>query len=116
MNAVMPTYGHPTVSFERGEGAYLFDTEGRRYLDFAAGIAVNSLGHSHPHLVAALQSQAERLWHVSNLYNIPDQVRMAERLCDLSFAEAVFFCNSDAEGHCFSQRFQTIQKVNRTSQ
>lgn len=97
MNAVMPTYGHPTVSFERGEGAYLFDTEGRRYLDFAAGIAVNSLGHSHPHLVAALQSQAERLWHVSNLYNIPDQVRMAERLCELSFAEAVFFCNSGTE-------------------
>lgn len=97
MNAVMPTYGHPTVSFEKGEGAYLIDTEGRRYLDFAAGIAVNSLGHGHPHLVAALQSQAERLWHVSNLYNIPDQVRMAERLCALSFAEAVFFCNSGTE-------------------
>ena len=97
MNAVMPTYGHPTVSFEKGEGAYLFDTEGRRYLDFAAGIAVNSLGHSHPHQVAALKDQAERLWHVSNLYNIPDQVRMAERLCDLSFADAVFFCNSGTE-------------------
>lgn len=97
MNAVMPTYGHPTVSFEKGEGAYLFDTEGRRYLDFAAGIAVNSLGHSHPHLVAALTDQAARLWHVSNLYNIPDQVRMAERLCALSFADAVFFCNSGTE-------------------
>lgn len=97
MNAVMPTYGHPTVSFEKGEGAYLFDTDGRRYLDFAAGIAVNSLGHSHPHLVAALTDQAARLWHVSNLYNIPDQVRMAERLCALSFADAVFFCNSGTE-------------------
>ncbi|MBT5572470.1 MAG: aspartate aminotransferase family protein [Alphaproteobacteria bacterium] len=97
MNAVMPTYGHPTVSFEKGEGAYLFDTEGRRYLDFAAGIAVNSLGHSHPHLVAALKDQAERLWHVSNLYNIPDQVRLAERLCGMSFADAVFFCNSGTE-------------------
>ena len=97
MNAVMPTYGHPTVSFEKGEGAYLFDTEGRRYLDFAAGIAVNSLGHSHPHLVAALKDQAERLWHVSNLYNIPNQVRLAERLCELSFADAVFFCNSGTE-------------------
>lgn len=97
MNAVMPTYGHPTVSFEKGEGAYLFDTEGRRYLDFAAGIAVNSLGHSHPHLVAALTDQAARLWHVSNLYNIPDQVRLAERLCALSFADAVFFCNSGTE-------------------
>ena len=97
MNAVMPTYGHPTVSFEKGEGAYLFDTEGHRYLDFAAGIAVNSIGHSHPHLVMALKDQAERLWHVSNLYNIPDQVRMAERLCALSFANAVFFCNSGTE-------------------
>lgn len=97
MNAVMSTYGHPTVSFEKGEGAYLFDTEGRRYLDFAAGIAVNSLGHSHPHLVAALTEQAKRLWHVSNLYNIPDQVRLAERLCGMSFADAVFFCNSGTE-------------------
>jgi acetylornithine/N-succinyldiaminopimelate aminotransferase len=97
MNAVMSTYGHPTVSFEKGEGAYLFDTEGRRYLDFAAGIAVNSLGHSHPHLVAALTEQGKRLWHVSNLYNIPDQVRLAERLCEMSFADAVFFCNSGTE-------------------
>lgn len=97
MNAVMPNYGYPTVSFERGEGAYLFDTDGRRYLDFAAGIAVNSLGHSHPALVSALKDQAERLWHVSNLYAIPDQVRMAERLCELSFAEGVFFCNSGTE-------------------
>jgi acetylornithine/N-succinyldiaminopimelate aminotransferase len=97
MNAVMPNYGNPTVSFERGEGAYLFDTEGRRYLDFAAGIAVNSLGHSHPALVTALKEQAERLWHVSNLYAIPDQVRMAERLCALSFADGVFFCNSGTE-------------------
>ncbi|MDA0786916.1 MAG: aspartate aminotransferase family protein [Proteobacteria bacterium] len=97
MNAVMPNYGNPTVSFERGEGAYLFDTDGRRYLDFAAGIAVNSLGHSHPALVKALKDQAERLWHVSNLYAIPDQIRMAERLCALSFAEGVFFCNSGTE-------------------
>lgn len=115
MNAVMPTYGHPTVSFERGEGAYLFDTEGRRYLDFAAGIAVNSLGHSHPHLVAALQSQAERLWHVSNLYNIPDQVRMAERLCDLSFAEAVFLQFRDrGHGRC-GQGFAALSRCERAS-
>ena len=97
MNAVMPNYGYPTVAFERGEGAYLFDTDGRRYLDFAAGIAVNSLGHSHPALVSALQEQAARLWHVSNLYAIPEQARMAERLCELSFAEGVFFCNSGTE-------------------
>ncbi|MBO21504.1 MAG: acetylornithine transaminase [Rhodospirillaceae bacterium] len=93
----MPNYGYPTVSFERGEGAYLFDMDGRCYLDFAAGIAVNSLGHSHPALVSALQEQAERLWHVSNLYAIPDQVRFAERLCGLSFADGVFFCNSGTE-------------------
>ncbi|MBN42618.1 MAG: acetylornithine transaminase [Alphaproteobacteria bacterium] len=93
----MPNYGYPTISFERGEGAYLFDTDGHRYLDFAAGIAVNSLGHSHPALVSALKGQAERLWHVSNLYAIPDQVRMAERLCSLSFADAIFFCNSGTE-------------------
>ena len=97
MNALMPNYGYPTVSFERGEGAYLFDMDGRCYLDFAAGIAVNSLGHSHPALVSALQEQAERLWHVSNLYAIPDQVRFAERLCGLSFADGVFFCNSGTE-------------------
>ncbi len=97
MTAVMPTYGNPTVSFERGEGAYLFDTTGRRYLDFAAGIAVNSLGHSHPQLVAALQEQAGRLWHVSNLYGIPDQERFAAWLCELSFADAVFSCNSGTE-------------------
>jgi acetylornithine/N-succinyldiaminopimelate aminotransferase len=97
MTAVMPTYGRAQIAFERGEGAYLIATDGRRYLDFAAGIAVNSLGHSHPALVAALKEQAERLWHVSNLYDIPEQARMAERLCALSFADAVFFCNSGAE-------------------
>ncbi len=97
MNAVMPTYGRANISFERGEGAHLFATDGRRYLDFAAGVAVNSLGHGHPALVAALKEQAERVWHVSNLYDIPEQIRLAERLCALSFADAVFFCNSGAE-------------------
>ncbi len=73
----MPTYARTPVAFERGEGAYLFDTEGRRYLDFGAGIAVNALGHAHPHLVSALTGQAAKLWHVSNLYEIPDGERLA---------------------------------------
>ena len=93
----MPTYARTPVAFERGEGPYLFDTEGRRYLDFGAGIAVNALGHVHPHLVSALTEQAARLWHVSNLYEIPESARLARRLADHSFADQVFFCNSGAE-------------------
>ncbi len=97
MSAVMSTYGRYDLEFERGEGAYLYTTDGRRFLDFAAGIAVNSVGHSHPHLVKALQDQAAKLWHVSNLYNIPDQTRLADRLADATFADKVFFCNSGLE-------------------
>ncbi len=97
MTATMPTYARAPLAFERGEGAYLFGTDGRRYLDFAAGIAVDSLGHAHPHLVAALTEQAQRLWHVSNLYEIPEQARYAERLVAATFADAAFFCNSGAE-------------------
>ena len=96
-NALMPTYARAELAFERGQGPYLYDTEGRRYLDFAAGVAVNSLGHAHPHLVSALAKQAEKLWHCSNLYRIPEGERLAERLCAASFAERVFFCNSGAE-------------------
>ncbi len=96
-DALMPTYARAGLAFERGQGPYLFDAEGRRYLDFAAGIAVNSLGHAHPHLVSALSGQAEKLWHCSNLYRIPEGERLAERLCAASFAERVFFCNSGAE-------------------
>lgn len=94
---VMPTYARVDVSFERGEGSYLYDTNGRRYLDFAAGIAVDALGHCHPHLVAALQEQAGKLWHTSNLYRIPGQEKLAERLVANTFADAVFFTNSGAE-------------------
>ena len=97
MSAVMPTYGRIDLAFERGEGPYLFDADDRRYLDFATGIAVNTLGHSHPRLVAALTEQAAKLWHCSNLYNISGQTRLAERLCAASFADKVFFCNSGAE-------------------
>lgn len=93
----MPTYGRADVAFERGEGAYLFDTEGRRYLDFGSGIAVTSLGHAHPALVRALTGQASKLWHTSNLYNIPGQQRLAERLVANTFADTVFFGNSGAE-------------------
>jgi len=95
--ALMPTYARAELAFERGEGPYLFATDGRRYLDFAAGIAVNALGHSHPHLVAALKDQAEKFWHCSNLYRIPAGERLAERLCEQSFADRVFFSNSGAE-------------------
>jgi acetylornithine/N-succinyldiaminopimelate aminotransferase len=95
--AVMPTYQRAEIAFERGEGAYLFATDGRRYLDFASGIAVTGLGHSHPHLVAALTEQAKKVWHLSNLYQIPGQQRLAERLVSASFADSVFFCNSGAE-------------------
>jgi acetylornithine/N-succinyldiaminopimelate aminotransferase len=96
-DALMPTYARAGLAFERGEGPYLFTAEGKRYLDFAAGIAVNALGHSHPHLVAALTEQAGRLWHVSNLYRIPEGERLAERLAANSFADRVFFSNSGAE-------------------
>jgi acetylornithine/N-succinyldiaminopimelate aminotransferase len=93
----MPTYQRAEIAFERGEGAYLFAADGRRYLDFASGVAVTALGHSHPHLVAALTEQAKKVWHLSNLYTIPGQQRLAERLVAASFADSVFFCNSGAE-------------------
>lgn len=96
-NALMSNYGERTLAFERGEGAYLYSTDGRRFLDFSAGIAVTALGHCHPHLVAALQAQAETLWHTSNLFRIPGQERLAERLVANSFADRVFFCNSGVE-------------------
>ncbi|MDA1070125.1 MAG: aspartate aminotransferase family protein [Proteobacteria bacterium] len=95
----MPTYGRADLVFARGEGAYLFTETGERYLDFGCGIAVTSLGHAHPHLVAALKDQAERLWHTSNLYRISGQERLAERLVANSFADSVFFANSGAEAN-----------------
>jgi len=96
-SALMPNYDRLDVAFEHGEGPYLYATDGRRYLDFGAGVAVTSLGHCHPHLVAVLKEQAEHLWHCSNLYRIPQQERLAERLVEASFADAAFFCNSGAE-------------------
>ena len=85
------------MAFEKGEGPYLFATDGRKFLDFGAGIAVNSFGHAHPHLVAALATQAAKLWHTSNLYQVPGQQRLAERLVEATFADTVFFGNSGAE-------------------
>jgi len=95
--AVMGTYARQDVVFERGEGSWLISTVGDRYLDFASGVAVNALGHAHPRLVEALTEQAKKLWHTSNLYRIAGQERLAERLCRMTFAERVFFCNSGAE-------------------
>jgi len=94
---LLPTYARVNLAFERGEGAWLIATDGERYLDFTSGVAVNALGHAHPQLVAALTEQAQKVWHVSNLYQIPEAERVARRLCDASFADVVFFCNSGAE-------------------
>jgi acetylornithine/N-succinyldiaminopimelate aminotransferase len=94
---LLPTYARVDLAFERGEGAWLIATNGERYLDFTSGVAVNALGHAHPHLVEAITKQANRLWHVSNLYRIPESERVAEKLCAASFADVVFFCNSGAE-------------------
>jgi acetylornithine/N-succinyldiaminopimelate aminotransferase len=94
---LLPTYARVDLTFERGEGPWLFATNGERYLDFTAGVAVNALGHAHPQLIAALTAQAAKLWHVSNLFRIPEAERLAERLCAETFADLVFFCNSGAE-------------------
>ena len=94
---LLPTYARVDLAFERGEGAWLITTDGERYLDFTSGVAVNALGHAHPELVAALTEQAHKVWHVSNLYRIPEGERLADRLCEASFADTVFFCNSGAE-------------------
>ena len=93
----MPSYGRADIAFDRGEGVYLFADDGRKFLDFGAGVAVVSLGHNHPHLVDALTKQATKVWHTSNLYHIPEQERLAARLVENSFADLVFFCNSGAE-------------------
>jgi acetylornithine/N-succinyldiaminopimelate aminotransferase len=94
---LLPTYARVDLAFERGEGVWLIATNGERYLDFTSGVAVNALGHAHPHLVAAISAQVAKLTHVSNLYRIPEAERLAARLCEASFAELVFFGNSGAE-------------------
>ena len=94
---LLPVFARADLGFERGEGVWLIATNGERYLDFTSGVAVNALGHAHPHLVAALQEQATKLWHMSNLFRSPDGERLAARLCEASFADFVFFANSGAE-------------------
>jgi acetylornithine/N-succinyldiaminopimelate aminotransferase len=96
---LMNTYGRLPVAFARGEGVWLWDTEGKRYLDGLSGIAVNGLGHAHPRLVQAIAEQAGRIIHASNLYRIPEQERLADLLCDLSAMDNVFFCNSGCEAN-----------------
>jgi acetylornithine/N-succinyldiaminopimelate aminotransferase len=95
----MPTYNRADLAFERGEGASLWTEDGRRFLDFGAGIATTSLGHAHPHLVKVIQEQAGRVMHVSNLYRVPQAERLAARHVAASFADSVFFCNSGAEAN-----------------
>jgi acetylornithine/N-succinyldiaminopimelate aminotransferase len=96
-SALLPVYARVNLAFERGDGAWLTSTSGERFLDFGGGIAVASLGHSHPHLVAALNEQGAKLWHTSNLFEIPQAGRLAQRLVAASFADTVFFTNSGAE-------------------
>ncbi len=96
---ILPTYARAPLEFERGDGVWLTTTGGERYLDLGGGIAVASLGYSHPHLVAALADQGAKLWHTSNLYRIPGGERLADRLCENTFAEVVFFTNSGAEAN-----------------
>lgn len=95
--SVLPTYSRAPLSFVKGEGSWLIEADGRRFLDFGAGIAVNALGHAHPALVAALSEQAQAVWHVSNLYEIPQQQELADKLVSSTFADTVFFTNSGTE-------------------
>ncbi|HTV70173.1 MAG TPA: aspartate aminotransferase family protein [Rhizobiaceae bacterium] len=112
-SALYETFARAPLAFEKGEGSWLTTVDGERYLDFAAGIAVNSLGYSHPHLVAALTEQAAKLWHVSNLYEIPGQRQLADRLVEATFADKVFFTNSGAEAlECAIKTARRYQYVN----
>ncbi|MDC3262831.1 aspartate aminotransferase family protein [Pelagibacterales bacterium] len=97
MSNILPTYPRSNLTFEYGKGSYLFEANGDQYLDFGSGIAVNSLGYANEYLNEKLMLQAQKLWHVSNVYQIPEQETLAKRLCDLCFADYVFFCNSGAE-------------------
>src|SRR5262249_15406157 len=96
-SSILAVYNRQPVAFVAGRGARLTAEDGSEYLDFGSGVAVNALGHAHPHLVKALSEQAARLWHTSNLYRIPEGERLAKRLTDATFADAVFFTNSGVE-------------------
>ncbi|MCI4665008.1 MAG: aspartate aminotransferase family protein [Neomegalonema sp.] len=107
-DSIMPTYARAPLRFQRGEGVWLIDESGERYLDFGAGVAVSAFGHAHPALVDVLKRQAEKLWHVSNLYQIENQEKLADLLCANSFADRVFFTNSGAEA--MECAFKTARK------
>jgi acetylornithine/N-succinyldiaminopimelate aminotransferase len=110
---LLPTYARVDLAFERGEGVWLVTAGGERYLDFTSGVAVNALGHAHPHLVEALTAQANKVWHVSNLYRIPEGEKLADRLCAVSFADTVFFQNSGAEAiECAIKMARKYQSAN----
>jgi acetylornithine/N-succinyldiaminopimelate aminotransferase len=110
---LLPTYARVDLAFERGEGAWLTAINGERYLDFTSGVAVNALGHAHPHLIEAITEQVKKVTHVSNLYRIPEAERLAARLCAASFADLVFFCNSGAEAmECSIKVARKYQSVN----
>jgi acetylornithine/N-succinyldiaminopimelate aminotransferase len=110
ISSVLPTYARVDISFESGKGAWLNGSDGRRYLDFGSGVAVNSLGHCHPHLVEALKAQADKVWHTSNVFRMTGQETLAKRLIEQTFADTVFFANSGAEAlECsikMARRFQ----------
>jgi acetylornithine aminotransferase len=110
---LMQTYARQPVAFVRGEGAWLFDESGEKYLDALAGIAVNGLGHAHPRLTQAICEQAGRLIHTSNLYQVREQERLAERLCKLSGMERAFFCNSGAEANEAAIKIARLHAHNR---
>ena len=116
-SAIMPVYRRADITMQRGEGVYLFDDTDKRYLDFAAGIAVNALGHSHPRLVEALQRQAGQLWHCSNLFNNAGLKEFSEKLVSLSFADAIFCCSSGAEAVessiKFIRRYHHVKETGR---
>ena len=97
ITSILPVYTRAPLNFVKGEGSWLIEADGRRFLDFGSGIAVNSLGHAHPKLVTRLKQQVETLWHVSNLYNISEQQELADKLVELTFADTVFFTNSGTE-------------------
>ena len=115
--SVLPTYNRADVAFVRGEGPYLFAEDGKRYLDFGAGIAVNAFGHANPELVAALTEQAGKLWHTSNLYRVPGQEALSKKLVDNTFADTVFFTNSGAEAcECafkMARRYHYVERPSR---
>jgi Ornithine/acetylornithine aminotransferase len=110
---LLPTYARVDLAFERGEGAWLYTAKGERYLDFTSGVAVDALGHAHPDLVKALTEQAQKVWHVSNLYRIPEGERLADRLCAASFADTVFFLEfrSGGVGMCGQGRAQVSVRL-----